>query len=71
MGVRGISVGARMDGTVDVDIRDDDGELWNTNNLKLEEAEFLHEELGRVIARQRERGFPKAAPPADGDPRIS
>lgn len=60
MGLKGLSVGTRMDGTVDVDVhRDDEDDGWNTNNLSLEEAEFLRDELTRAIDRQRERGFPK------------
>lgn len=60
MGLKGLSVGARMDGTVDVDIRrDDEDDGWNTNNIDLSEAEFLRDELTRVIERQRQRGFPK------------
>ncbi len=57
--MRGISVGTRMDGTVDVDVEnDDDG--WNYSNLELAEAEFLRDELTRAIERQRARGYPKA-----------
>ena len=67
MGLKGLSVGARMDGSVDVDVEDEEG--WNTSNLGLPEAEFLHEELGRAIARQKERGFPKLPePPKLPDP---
>lgn len=65
MGKRAVSVGARMDGTVDVDIGPEDGEdsgSWNLSHLELDQAEFLYEELGRVIARQKERGFPKTPP---------
>jgi hypothetical protein len=65
MGLKGLSVGTRMDGTVDVDLhRDEDDGGWNANNLCLEEAEFLRDELTRAIERQRERGFPKAEAPA-------
>ena len=61
MGKRAVSVGARMDGTVDVDIGPEDGQDdgWSLSHLELDQAEFLYEELGRVIARQKERGFPK------------
>lgn len=61
MGLKGISVGVRMDGSVDVEIAKEDEEEdgWNFSNLGLEEAEFLHFELGRAISRQKERGFPK------------
>jgi hypothetical protein len=65
MGIRGMSVGVRMDGSVDVEIadEDEDGGGWNFSNLELSEAEYLHEELGRAIARQKERGFPKPVLP--------
>lgn len=60
MALKGLSVGTRMDGTVDVDIhRDDEDDGWNANNISLAEAEFLRDELSRAIDRQRERGFPR------------
>lgn len=60
MALKGLSVGTRMDGTVDVDIhKDDEDDGWNTNNVTLAEAEFLRDELTRAIDRQRERGFPR------------
>jgi hypothetical protein len=65
MGSKALSVGTRMDGSIDVDIakEDDEESGWNLSNLELQEAEFLHEELGRAIARQKGRGFPKPPPP--------
>lgn len=57
---KGIVVGVRRDGTVDVDMQDDNE--WNFNNLSIAEAEFLYTELGRAIARQKERGFPRGEP---------
>ncbi len=67
MGLRGLSVGTRMDGTVDVDIEngdpDDTPGRWNTNNLSLAEAEFLRDELTRALERQRSRGFPTPEAP--------
>lgn len=59
MGLKGLSVGTRMDGTVDVDIHKDEDDGWNLNNVSLAEAEFLRDELTRAIDRQKERGFPK------------
>jgi len=61
MGLKALSVGTRMDGSIDVDIEKESDEKsgWSTSNLELQEAEFLHEELGRAIARQKDRGFPK------------
>lgn len=71
MGKRAVSVGARMDGSVDVDIgpdeEDKDGQ-WSLSHVQLDEAEFLYEELGRVIARQKERGYPKPEPKAEPEP---
>ena len=55
---KGIVVGIRRDGTIDVDMEDYDDSGWNFNNLSLVEAEFLYTELGRAISRQKERGFP-------------
>lgn len=55
-----------MDGTIDVDVQSNkNNSQWNLTNLEIQEAEFLHEELGRAIARQRERGFPKPEPAAE------
>lgn len=64
MGLKGMSVGVRLDGSIDLEIarEEDDEDGWNFSNVSLEEAEFLHDELGRAIARQRERGFPKPEP---------
>ncbi len=58
-----IAVGVQLDGMIDVGVAGED-ENWTTHVLDLREAEFLHEELGRAIARQKERGFsqPVAAP---------
>lgn len=74
-----ISVGLRMDGTIDLDMLDDvddsddddeneDGEVsksssWNCNNLSIAEAEFTIEELQNAVKRARARGFPKPLPP--------
>lgn len=66
MELKGISVGTRMDGSIDVDVeneREADGSSWSLSNLNLEEAEFLHDELGRAIERQKSRGFPKPTAP--------
>ncbi len=57
-----IAVGVQIDGTIDIGVLPD-GEDWSTHTIDLEQAEFLHEELGRAIARQKERGFPKAEAP--------
>lgn len=63
MGIEnGLSVGIRMDGSIDIDLVDEGGG-WNLNNLDLASAEFLHEELGLAIARQKKRGFPKPEEP--------
>jgi len=62
--MRGISVGTRMDGTVDVDVADDE-DGWSYSNLGVEEAEFLRDELTRAIERQRARGYPRPGPRAD------
>ena len=59
---KGIAVAVRRDGSVDVDVEDKEGNGWNTNNLSVAEAEYLYIELGRAIARQKERGFPKTEP---------
>ena len=47
---------------VEIERDEEDENGWNLSNVNLAEAEFLHEELGRAIARQKERGFPKPAP---------
>ena len=73
MGLKGMSVGVRLDGTIDLDVANEgDEEGWSLSNVSLEEAKFLHAELGRAIARQTERGFPKApAEEAPGLPALS
>lgn len=60
-----VMVGVRTDGTIDVDISDDDrrGGDWNFNNLSLEQAKFLHEELGEAIQRCEKRSARQKAPP--------
>lgn len=64
MGIsKGVSIGVRMDGTIDVDLEEEgDGEEWGLHNLNLSAAKYLHEELGRAIARQIERGFDEHLP---------
>ena len=52
-----ISVGVRKDQTIDVDIGDGsrEGGDWNFNNLTLDEAQFLREELENAINRVKAR----------------
>ena len=52
-----VSVGVRLDGSIDIDIQDESSSTWCMSNIDLAEAEFLYEELGLAIKRQHSRGF--------------
>lgn len=55
-----ISVGLQNDGTINVDmaLEDDEGkEDWSFNNLELEEAKFLRDELNEAIKRAEAQGL--------------
>lgn len=53
--IRGISIGSRLDLSVDLDIEseDIDNNEWKCTNLTLEEAECIRDELFIVCARLR------------------
>lgn len=58
-----INVGLQSDGHVAIDFSEDDG--WDFHELTIEEALFLHEELGEILQRADKR-FPKGTPPKPG-----
>ncbi len=56
-----INVGLQSDGYVAVDFGD---EGWQFNQLTIQEAKFLHEELTEALQRAEKR-FPNGTPPED------
>jgi hypothetical protein len=58
-----ITVGTRINGTIDIDFCDtDSGKAeWNYNNVSVEQAEFIIEELQNAITRARPRAEKLAA----------
>jgi len=55
-----VSVGIRLDGSLDVDFQDEEDSTWNLNNVSIEKAEFLIEELTHAITRARPRAQKRA-----------
>jgi hypothetical protein len=52
-----IMVGVRLDGSLDIDFSDDNDNKpdWTFNNITIEQAEFLLEELTHAMARAKLR----------------